>query len=259
MTLLFIESKNNNLFKEIKKLKEKKYRTQKNQFLIEGLRFVDEAIKASAKIEKLLYTESFKEKHSDILEGNEDIEQIMLSENLLKELSFTEKPQGIVAVVTMEKKVISSGDIVVLVDKVQDPGNMGTIIRTAHAVDAVAIIVTKGTVDIYNDKTLRSTMGSIFKMPIIEDENLSLIKELKGEGFKLVVSSLQGENNFFEEDLKGKIIIAVGNEGNGVSEEVYSLADKKVKIPMPGNAESLNVAVATSIMLYEKIRQNLMK
>ena len=136
---------------------------------------------------------------------------------------------------------------------------MGTIIRTAHAVNASALIITKGTVDIYNDKTLRSTMGSIFKVPIIEDDDLSVIKSLKEQGFKLVVSSLQGENNFFEEDLKDKVIIAVGNEGNGISDDVYLLADKKVKIPMPGDAESLNVAVATSIMLYEKLRQNIVK
>lgn len=257
--MLFIESKNNNLFKETKKLKEKKYRTQNKQFLIEGLRFVEEAIKSEAKIEKVFYTEGFKEKHGATLNFHESVEQVMLSEVLLKELSFTEKPQGIIAVVSMESNKIGDGDIIVLVDKVQDPGNMGTIIRTAHAVDAAAIVLTKGTVDIYNDKTLRSTMGSIFKVAIIEDDDLSIVKKLKEDGFKLVVSSLQGKNNFFEEDLSDKVIIAVGNEGNGVSDDVYLLADKKVKIPMPGNSESLNVAVATSIMLYEKIRQNIMK
>ncbi|MGL5615546.1 MAG: TrmH family RNA methyltransferase [Sarcina sp.] len=257
--MLFIESKNNNLFKETKKLKEKKHREKAGKFLIEGLRFVDEAIKSEAEIEKVFFTESFKEKHEDFLEEISSVEQIILSEPLLKELSFTEKPQGVIALVAIPNKAIKDKDIIVLVDKVQDPGNLGTIIRTAHAVDAAAVIITKGTVDVYNDKTLRSTMGSIFKMPIIEDNDLSLLKELKEDDFKLVVSSLQGENNFFEEDLKGKIIIAVGNEGNGISEEVYNLADKKVKIPMPGEAESLNVAVATSVMLYEKIRQNLLK
>lgn len=257
--MLFIESKNNNLFKETKKLKEKKHREKAGKFLIEGLRFVDEAIKSEAEIEKVFFTESFKEKHEDFLEEISSIEQIILSEPLLKELSFTEKPQGIIALVSIPNKEIKDKDIIVLVDKVQDPGNLGTIIRTAHAVDAAAVVITKGTVDVYNDKTLRSTMGSIFKMPIIEDSDLSLLKKLKEDNFKLVVSSLQGENNFFEEDLKGKIIIAVGNEGNGISEEVYQLADKRVKIPMPGEAESLNVAVATSVMLYEKIRQNLLK
>ncbi|MGL4656224.1 MAG: TrmH family RNA methyltransferase [Sarcina sp.] len=257
--MVVIESKNNSLFKNIKKLKEKKYRNQSSTYLIEGLRFVDEAFKSGVEIETLLFTEEFKEKHSEFLENRNVKEEIILSPSLLKELSFTGTPQGVMAIVAMENKELKDGDIVVLVDKVQDPGNMGTIIRTAHAVGAAGIITTKGTVDIYNDKTLRSTMGSIFYLPVIEDNNLEKINELKSEGFRLVVSSLQGKNDFFNEDLSGKTIIAVGNEGNGVSDEVYDISDIKVKIPMPGNAESLNVAVATSVMLYEKIRQNINK
>lgn len=257
--LINIESKNNSLFKNIKKLKEKKYRNQSSTYLIEGLRFVDEAFKSGVKIENILYTQEFSEKHSEFLSDKNDIEHIVLSQSLLKELSFTGTPQGIMAVVHMENKNLKNGDIVVLVDKVQDPGNMGTIIRTAHAVGASGILATKGTVDIYNDKVLRSTMGSVFYLPVIEDDNLEITKELKNEGFRLVVSSLQGKKDFFEENLSGKIIIAVGNEGNGVSDEVYEISDIKVKIPMPGDAESLNVAVATSVMLYEKIRQNIIK
>ncbi|MGL4739258.1 MAG: TrmH family RNA methyltransferase [Sarcina sp.] len=257
--MLTIESKNNSLYKNIKKLKEKKTRMQEGKYLIEGLRFVDEALKSNAKIETILYTEEFSEKHRDFLEEKSIEDKIILSSPLLKDLSFTGTPQGIMAIVKMENKSLKSGDTVVLVDKVQDPGNMGTIIRTAHAIGAAGIITTKGTVDIYNDKTLRSTMGSIFYLPVIEDENLDLVSKLKSEGYRLVVSSLQGKNDFFAENLSGNIIVAVGNEGNGVSEEVYNLSDVKVKIPMPGNAESLNVAVATSIMLYEKIRQNLIK
>ncbi|EGS9998160.1 TrmH family RNA methyltransferase [Clostridium perfringens] len=255
--MLEIESKNNNLFKEIKKLKEKKHRIKSNKYLIEGLRFVEEAIKSKVSIDSIIFTESFKEKNPDLfLKINENIKLIQMNEALLKQLCSTENPQGIVGVINMQNKELKSGELVVLVDKVQDPGNMGTIIRTAHAVGAAGIVMTKGTVDIYNDKTLRSTMGSIFYIPIVEDDSLDFVKSLKKEGYKLVVSSLQGKNNFFEENLQGKVMIAVGNEGNGVSDEVYDIADIKVKIPMPGEAESLNVAVATSIMIYEKIRQS---
>lgn len=257
--MLIIESKSNSLFKNLKKLKDKKYRNQSGTYLIEGLRFVDEAFKSGVKIESIIYTQEFKDKNEEYLERGKDVDNIILSSALLKELSFTGTPQGVMAIVHMENKSLKDGDIVVLVDKVQDPGNMGTIIRTAHAVGAAGIIMTKGTVDIYNDKVLRSTMGSIFYLPVIEDATLDKVKELKENGFKLVVSSLQGKNNFFEEDLTDKIIMAVGNEGNGVSDEVYNISDIKVKIPMPGNAESLNVAVATSVMLYEKVRQNIMK
>lgn len=255
--MLEIESKNNNLFKEIKKLKEKKHRIKSNKYLIEGLRFVEEAIKSKVSIDSIIFTESFKEKNPDLfLKINENIKLIQMNEALLKQLCSTENPQGVVGVINMQNKELKSGELVVLVDKVQDPGNMGTIIRTAHAAGAAGIVMTKGTVDIYNDKTLRSTMGSIFYIPIVEDDSLDFVKSLKKEGYKLVVSSLQGKNNFFEENLKGKVMIAVGNEGNGVSDEVYDIADIKVKIPMPGEAESLNVAVATSIMIYEKIRQS---
>lgn len=255
--MLEIESKNNNLFKDIKKLKEKKHRIKSNKYLIEGLRFVEEAIKSKVSIDSIVFTESFKEKNPDLfLKINENIKLIQMNEALLKQLCSTENPQGIVGVINMQNKELKSGELVVLVDKVQDPGNMGTIIRTAHAAGAAGIVMTKGTVDIYNDKTLRSTMGSIFYIPIVEDDSLDFVKSLKKEGYKLVVSSLQGKNNFFEENLQGKVMIAVGNEGNGVSDEVYDIADIKVKIPMPGEAESLNVAVATSIMIYEKIRQS---
>ncbi|EOU1464271.1 TPA: TrmH family RNA methyltransferase [Clostridium perfringens] len=255
--MLEIESKNNNLFKEIKKLKEKKHRIKSNKYLIEGLRFVEEAIKSKVSIDSIIFTESFKEKNPDLfLKINENIRLIQMNEALLKQLCSTENPQGIVGVINMQNKELKSGELVVLVDKIQDPGNMGTIIRTAHAAGAAGIVMTKGTVDIYNDKTLRSTMGSIFYIPIVEDDSLDFVKSLKKEGYKLVVSSLQGKNNFFEENLQGKVMIAVGNEGNGVSDEVYDIADIKVKIPMPGEAESLNVAVATSIMIYEKIRQS---
>ncbi|EGT0691447.1 RNA methyltransferase [Clostridium perfringens] len=255
--MLEIESKNNNLFKEIKKLKEKKHRIKSNKYLIEGLRFVEEAIKSKVSIDSIIFTESFNEKNPDLfLKINENIKLIQMNEALLKQLCSTENPQGIVGVINMQNKELKSGELVVLVDKVQDPGNMGTIIRTAHAAGAAGIVMTKGTVDIYNDKTLRSTMGSIFYIPIVEDDSLDFVKSLKKEGYKLVVSSLQGKNNFFEENLQGKVMVAVGNEGNGVSDEVYDIADIKVKIPMPGEAESLNVAVATSIMIYEKIRQS---
>ncbi|HHD2751941.1 TPA: TrmH family RNA methyltransferase [Clostridium perfringens] len=255
--MLEIESKNNNLFKEIKKLKEKKHRIKSNKYLIEGLRFVEEAIKSKVSIDSIIFTEVFKEKNPEFfLNINEDIKLIQMNDALLKQLCSTENPQGVIGVINMQNKELKSGELVVLVDKVQDPGNMGTIIRTAHAAGAAGIVMTKGTVDIYNDKTLRSTMGSIFYIPVVEDDSLEYVKSLKEDGYRLVVSSLQGKNNFFEENLQGKIMIAVGNEGNGVSDEVYEIADIKVKIPMPGEAESLNVAVATSIMIYEKIRQS---
>ena len=176
---------------------------------------------------------------------------------MFKEISSTENPQGIAAIVNYSNMDIKNrAGFYILADKVQDPGNLGTIIRSAHASNALGVIITRGTVDAYNDKTLRSTMGSIFHVPIIDDSDLSNLNKLRDNGFKLVVSSLDTENNFFDVDLTGNIIIAVGNEGAGVSAEVMELSDIKVKIPMPGGAESLNVSAAASIMMFEVVRQN---
>jgi len=258
--LVFIESKENNLFKNTKKLKERKNRNKSNKYVIEGFRLVQEAFKANVNIEYLIVAEDAVEKLDQYLSSyiNEDIKIYKINSNFFKELISTENPQGILAVINMNIMPIKTdGNFYLLCDKLQDPGNLGTIIRTSHAAGVQGIILTKGTVDIYNEKTIRSTMGSIFYIPIhYDDDNLSLVKSLKEEGFNLVVTSLDTDKDFFEEDLRGKVLLTVGNEGNGVSGEVLDLANTKVKIPMPGNAESLNVAIATSVIMYEKVRQD---
>ncbi|ADL51754.1 TrmH family RNA methyltransferase [Clostridium cellulovorans] len=253
-----ILSKDNNLIKETRKLKEKKYRIEKGLFLVEGFRFVEEAVKSSFIIKSIFIDEKALEKLSDY---NIETERIhaniyIIPSQIFKTISTTETPQGIIAVVeNKEFAVKNEKGFYIYADKVQDPGNMGTIIRTAHASGALGVIYSQGTVDIYNEKTLRSTMGSIFRIPVILDKDMNKLKELKAQGFKLIVSSLDTNKNFFDVDLSQMSIIAVGNEGNGVSDELYNLSDEKVKIPMPGGAESLNVAVAASIMAFEAVRQ----
>lgn len=255
-----IHNKENGVIKEAKKLKEKKYRIQKNKFMIEGFRFCEEALLSNFDVEEIFISKDSEDKWKSFgieskLQKNTKV--FWVTDSILKSLSSTETPQGIVGVIN--RKNVDNVDkrgFYVLVDKVQDPGNLGTIIRTAHAAGALGVILTKGTVDVYNEKTLRSTMGSIFHVPIIVDEENKNLNELKKKGFKLIVSSLDAEKNFFQAELKDKIIIAVGNEGNGVSNEIFDLADIKVKIPMPGGAESLNVSIAASIMMFEAVRQN---
>lgn len=260
--MVYIESKDNNFFKEAKKLKERKFRQRENKFILEGFRLIEEAIKAKMEIESIILLEESKESFykSNLLSENIIEEKIyILNKNLFMQISSTENPQGILAIVkNKEFKIDLNKEFFLICDKVQDPGNLGTIIRTAHAAGVDGIILTKGTVDIYNDKTIRSTMGSMFYLPIFYDDNeFSLIRKLKENQFSIVTTSLKESRNFFDENLKGKIVLAVGNEGNGISDELFDLADKKVKIPMPGNAESLNVAVAASIILFEKVRQNM--
>lgn len=260
-SLELIQSKDNSLIKEIKKLKNKRFRTLNSQFLVEGFRFVEEALISSFQVSQIFLNENCQDKWQNfnldkLLQKSTKV--YLVKEQVFKQLSETENPQGIVAVVDKMKLTNTKNQgIYVLVDKVQDPGNLGTIIRSAHAAGASGIIVTKGTVDVYNEKTLRSTMGSIFNIPVIEDETLAFTKELKENNFKLIVSSLENSTSFYNIDMTQDLIIAIGNEGSGISEEIYSLGDIKVKIPMPGNAESLNAAVAASIMLFEAVRQKL--
>ncbi|WP_297635505.1 RNA methyltransferase [uncultured Clostridium sp.] len=260
--MIYIESKENSFFKETKKLKERKNRTKLSKYFIEGFRLVEEALKANANLEAILYVKDVEEKVKEILEKyNYKGKVFEISKPLFLEVCDTETPQGIGGVVKIEENDSDlSGGFYLLCDKVQDPGNLGTIIRTAHAVGVSGIILTKGTVDIYNEKVIRSTMGSIFYVNIyLDDKDFTLIKELKKKDYKIITTSLEESHDFFKADLSGNIVLTVGNEGNGVSEEIFSLSTEKVKIPMPGGAESLNVGIATSIILYEKLRQNLSK
>jgi TrmH family RNA methyltransferase len=254
-----IQSKENLLIKDIKKLKEKKYRKDCNMFLVEGFRFVEEALDSDFEVVNIFISTRGESKYEDSqvkIKLQENTKVYSINDSLFKSICDTENPQGIIATVKNKPVEIKyNHGFYVLADKIQDPGNMGTIIRTAHATGALGVIITKGTVDIYNDKTLRATMGSIFKVPVLFDEDLSLVTKLRDSGFKLITSSLDTDANFYDIDLKEKVIISVGNEGNGISDEVYDICDLKVKIPMPGGAESLNVAVAASIMMYEVVRQ----
>lgn len=259
----FISSRENSVIKEARKLKDRKHRDENKQFLAEGLRFVSEALESDFEVSSLFLSEDMAEKWGALgIEDkiNEETRVFKLSNRIFKEISFTEHPQGIAAVVHLRDRETKAAEgFFVLADRIQDPGNLGTIIRSAHAAGALGVIITKGTVDVYNDKVLRATMGSIFHVPVIEDRDLSYLKTLRGEGFKLVVSSLETENDFFRVDLTGRVIIAVGNEGAGISRELMNMADVKVKIPMPGGAESLNVSAAASIMMFEAVRQKILK
>lgn len=258
-----IQSRNNALIKHAKKLKDKKYRIENKSFIVEGFRFVEEALKSSFDVENVFVSEdTLKNKYTEsiisLIEGNTKV--YCVNNIIMKDICNTETPQGIAAIVKMKEYSLQNKEgFYVFVDRIQDPGNLGTIIRTAHAAGAVGVLYSRGTVDIYNEKTLRSTMGSMFYLPIIEDSKLELLSTLKNSGFKVIVSSLDTEKNFFDVNLKDKIVICVGNEGNGLSEAVYLYADEKVKIPMPGGAESLNASIAASIMIYEALRQNLLK
>lgn len=257
--MIIINSKENKYIKELKKLKEKKYRDKLNLFLIEGYRFAEEAFKSKQEILYVILDEKEEQKFYESFKTylNENTTVLLTASELFKELCDTMTPQGILLVARKKKNVESyEKGIYVLADRIQDPGNLGTIIRTAHAAGVCGVILTKGTVDPYNLKTLRSTMGSIFHVNILEeDSDYSITKSLKKQGHILIAAALNAKADFYELSLNKNLILAVGNEGEGLSQEVMDLSDVSFKIPMPGGTESLNAAVSCAVVLYEIIRQ----
>jgi len=259
-----ITSSQNTVVKELKSLKTKRTRDEKGLFFIEGIRFMEEALKENAEFDKIFISE----KLADINGGSEILKRInnesytiySLPDKLFKEISDTENPQGILATIRFRKmsadEIHEDGRFYIILDSLQDPGNMGTIIRTADAAGVSGIIISKGCVDIYNPKVLRSTMGSVFHIPLYHSEDLiKTINKLKKSGCKIYAAHLKGSVNYFEEDMRGRSAIIIGNEANGISDEIAEQADVLVKIPMPGRAESLNASVAASLLMYEVVRQ----
>jgi len=251
-----IESVQNPKVKRWAELLTKKGREKHAQYLVEGVHLVEEAARSGVEMEAVIWETG---KSFDLLRSlPPQIEQWEVSKAIIHKLSDTENPQGIFAVIKVPKKeqesMVKQGGLFLLVDGVQDPGNLGTIIRSADAAGADAVYLGEGTVDLYNPKTVRSTMGSMFHLPIFPTSLIDLIPRLKQNGFTVVASSLDTDRHFHQISYPDKIALIVGNEGNGISKEIVSLADLKVKIPIYGKAESLNVAIATALLLYEAQR-----
>ena len=255
--MLQITSKENQLIKHIIKLKEKKYRKEYNEYIIEGVKIVEESIEEKAKIKQIIISEDainseLVQKH--LKEKLQKIDYIQVPSNIFKLISEVEKPQGVLAVIEKEnggEYIDYNQDIILALDDLQDPGNLGTIIRTADSAGVDAIILLKGCVDIYNPKVIRSTMGSIFDMNIIHATQDDAVNFLKSNDFNIVSSYLQTDNYYHETTYDGKIALVIGNEANGINDELIAQSDKLVKIPIYGNAESLNAAISAAVLMYE--------
>ncbi len=258
-----ITSKENEFVKQVKKLKDKKYRDMANQFIIEGIKLVAEAIQEKAPIKQIILCDDCEKNETipkELMYEIAKYECIYVTQKIFNYLSEVQTPQGILAIIEKSDKDVAidyTQDILVALDNVQDPGNLGTILRTVDSIGLTQILVSKGTADVYNPKVVRSTMGAIFRVKIIECDDLrQTLKEVKKHKFKIVVSSLETQDTIYQIHYDKKIIV-IGNEANGVEEKIQEIADEKVKIPMLGKTESLNASVATGIILYEYVRQKL--
>lgn len=252
-----ITSMQNPIIKLIRELQKKKAARKKNQlFVVEGVRAVQE-IPPHITIKYLMVSD----KLDEAVYSNLAVREVLvLPEELFSEISDTQTPQGMMAVVQMptlslEEMSISDEPYLIL-ENLQDPGNLGTIIRTAHAFNFKGIFITKGSVDLYSPKVVRSTMSSLFYMPIITDHTIEeYITYLKERGMTLYTTALtQAAKPIQETTFEKRMALIIGNEGNGVSSYCLEETDHTVIIPMPGGAESLNASIATAVCMYEIIR-----
>ena len=258
-----ITSKDNEIIKNIRKLKEKKYRDLENAYIIEGIKLIKEAITENVKIKQIVMCENYTDEQEINQETLYEIAKynlIYVTEKVFNQITDVKTPQGIIAVIeknNTQSQIDYSQDIIIALDGLQDPGNLGTILRTVDSANLNQIILSKNSADPYNLKVVRSTMGGIFRVNIIQVEDIvTTLKEIKKKKFKVMVTSLDTNESIYDTDYSKKVIV-IGNESNGVSKEIQELADEKVKIPMLGKTESLNASVATGIMIYEYVRRKI--
>ena len=253
-----ITSTTNKQIKNILKLqKSSKARKEQKLFVVEGIRMFREVPKE--RLSKVYATEEFYEKNRELFDSRQLDD--LVSESVFEKLSETKTPQGVLATVDMREYIledllmINKNPLFLALENLQDPGNLGTILRTAEGAGVDGIIMSRDTVDVYNPKVVRSTMGSLFRMPFAYVEDIfEAVEIIKSRGVTVYAAHLNGEG-FYEKDYRKGTAFLIGNEGNGLTSELTALADEKIRIPMKGKVESLNAAIAATLMAYEALRQ----
>lgn len=231
-----------------KELKDRKGRRESGCFLVEGCKMVEEALASAFDVETVLVQEGME------LPDGLTMPVYELPAHVLAAVCDTKTPQGIAAVVRMKEQSALGKHIVVL-DGVQDPGNVGTIIRTADAAGLDGVLLSTQCADVFSPKVLRATMGSIFRMNLRTTDDLpGELTKLREKGYSILSSQLDGTPFYEREKVAEQFALIIGNEGNGVSEQVQQTATHRVRLPMRGGAESLNAAIAAAIMMYELMR-----
>lgn len=243
--IVMITSTQNNFVKQVRKLQTRRERHKTKTFLIEGFHLVEEAIKSNWEIEQLIIREN-----ESVPEWANHLPTINVSDHVFNYLSQTETPQGIAAVVKMNEKTTDQHTHVLLIDAVQDPGNLGTIIRTADAAGFSQVILGRGTVDLYNDKVIRATQGSLFHIEIVTADLIQTIERIRRDDFTIYASALENATSYKEVMPSEKVALILGNEGAGISDDILHVADERIHIPIYGKAESLNVSIAAGILMY---------
>lgn len=238
-----ISSKQNAKFVNALKLRQKKYRDEQKLVLLEGYKIINEATKSGLKLERIFTSKDNLDKAKKF---NSEID--ILTDNLCKKLSSTVTSQNLFAVAQMKEKLLPYQDRVLVLDGLQNPDNLGAIIRSAVATNFLDIFAINS-VDLYNEKVIRSSMGNVFKINFIKTDYQSL-KTLLND-YQILTADMDGENIFNIKSFNKKIALVIGNEGNGVSDEILKITTKTIAIPMKNNVESLNASVSAGIIMYQ--------
>ncbi|HHY82395.1 MAG TPA: RNA methyltransferase [Clostridiales bacterium] len=257
-----ITSPSNSNIKRIKSLMMKKFRDSEKLFIAEGRKMVAEALLSDYEVELLVFSESFSEL-LPIETEDRAVRRLVVKDSLFGSLSDTQTPQGILAVIKqksfdLKEEIGKDRSFLVILDGVKDPGNLGTIIRTVDAAGGNGVVLINDCVDPYNPKAVRSTMGSIFRVPVYQaDDTEGLLDDLSREGYHIAASHLDGSNVFTWAGGYSKTALVIGSESHGISLTVKQKAHSLIKIPMVGGAESLNASVAAGILIYEIFRKGI--
>lgn len=251
-----IRSKDNKIWKRCEQLTMRKYRDRSGLYLIEGENLLDEAIRNHVRIETVLVCEDCQK----ALPPEAADKAFLLDARLFDKLAQTVTSQGILAVVAKaevrkEDFIGLPGSNFIVLDRLQDPGNIGTILRTADAAGYRLAILMKGTADVYAPKVVRAATGSLFRMPVVSMASTEeLVEFTRAAGKKLTATCLDAQRCYYDEDLTHDIALVIGNEGSGVAPALIESSELRIKIPMQGNIESLNAAVAAGVLMYEAMR-----
>lgn len=263
-----ITSKENSVIKHLHALSEPKHRKKEQAFLIEGVKMVEEALRDNLGVTMVIAAPSLVQHHGKgvlKLAESRSADVLWISEKLMDAISESKTPQPVMAVVKMpdhpeEALFAQSSGLLVVAHQLQDPGNLGTIIRTAEAAGAAGIALTPNTVDPYGAKAVRASMGSILRLPVVRiSDTIAFIKTCKEKKYQTAATVLTGEKLLFDVDLRKPTAVILGQEGAGLPQEIMAEVDLRVRIPMAEPIDSLNVATSAAVVLYEALRQRILK
>jgi len=256
----------NPLIKQVRKLHRAKERQKQNLLLLEGTNLVEAAFQVDYKLDIIFHTDRWGENHQPLCRKiiDKGLKLQLVSLEVLTAIATTVNPDGVVAIAPRRDKLeqnleqnIAQTRLSIAIEKLQDPGNLGTIIRSAVATGVDSLWLSCDSVDIHNPKVLRASVGEWFRLPIMTNQNLrELVAQHQQQGIQVVATTSKATKSYWDLDFTRPSLILLGNEGAGLSEDLITLADEQVTIPLSNDVESLNVAVATALLLYEALRQS---